>query len=124
MIPSFLFASELNLDRLLQSWCMRTMGQRTSRSSTTTPTEAAKSQPKSRPWMPPIFKYQPLDPSVDSFRLLILEPPKIIKSSEIRCRLVHTTFSQKPAYIALSYTWGSPDEVREIVGCVPKSRKS
>jgi hypothetical protein len=63
----------------------------------------------------PVFKYQPLDSSLDSIRLLILEPTNDTEDSEtLRCRPVHTTFLQRPVYTALSYTWGSPDEGKAI----------
>ncbi|KAH8598385.1 heterokaryon incompatibility protein-domain-containing protein [Bisporella sp. PMI_857] len=53
-----------------------------------------------------LFVYSPLDFSVDGIRLLVLEPAEDINSL-IHCKLQHVTFSQRPKYEALSYTWGS-----------------
>ena len=52
------------------------------------------------------FVYSPLDQSVDSIRLLILEPAQDTNAL-ICCRLQHVTFTQKPKYEALSYSWGN-----------------
>jgi Heterokaryon incompatibility protein (HET) len=57
--------------------------------------------------------YQPLDPSVDSIRLLKLEPGS--GNDQIRCQFVHVAFASKPKYEALSYTWGRSDYPRTIV---------
>ena len=52
------------------------------------------------------FTYSPLDLSVDSIRLLILQPAED-PSALICCKLQHATFAERPKYEALSYTWGS-----------------
>jgi Heterokaryon incompatibility protein (HET) len=52
------------------------------------------------------FPYTALNPSIDSTRLVILEPSDN-KQGVVCCRLVHVTFSELPKYDALSYTWGS-----------------
>jgi hypothetical protein len=55
------------------------------------------------------FTYDRLDSSVNGIRLVVLEPS--LDPYEIaRCSLKHVTFSQKPKYEALSYTWGSQTE--------------
>lgn len=59
-----------------------------------------------------IFKYEPLDLSIDSIRLLVLLPGKL--GDEIECELVHRTFASKPKYEALSYTWGDPSNQKSI----------
>jgi hypothetical protein len=51
------------------------------------------------------FAYQPLDPHVDSTRLLHIEPASN-ESGPLICRLVHATFEQRPKFWALSYVWG------------------
>jgi hypothetical protein len=52
------------------------------------------------------FKYQPLDPSIDSIRLLVILPRQRREDMKIiRCRLVHVKFLDNPSYEALSYTW-------------------
>jgi hypothetical protein len=62
-----------------------------------------------------VFKYQPLDYSRDSIRLLILERlGKYESPVTIRCQLVHVTFHQRPKYEALSYTWGLPEPTKTI----------
>src|SRR5437016_6155011 len=54
-----------------------------------------------------IFSYEPLNPHIDSVRLLVLLPPTPANGDEIGCELEHRTFGSKPIYEALSYTWGS-----------------
>ena len=61
------------------------------------------------------FSYEPLDPSIDSIRLIVLHPPQKGENSKVvRCHLVHTTFRAKPNYDALSYTWGEPEHSQTI----------
>ncbi|KIM99916.1 hypothetical protein OIDMADRAFT_166048 [Oidiodendron maius Zn] len=52
------------------------------------------------------FTYSPLDHSIDSIRLLILQPAED-PSALICCKLQDATFAERPKYEALSYTWGS-----------------
>ena len=62
---------------------------------------------------PEVFRYEPLDPSVDSIRLLELEPadnPQILS-----CRIIHVPFRNRPKYEALSYTWGAPEPTSTIL---------
>ncbi|TAQ85358.1 hypothetical protein B7494_g6324 [Chlorociboria aeruginascens] len=60
------------------------------------------------------FRYSPLDPSIDSIRLVhILPAPNF--HDPIHCRLSHVTFAQKPRYEALSYTWGSENHQKKII---------
>jgi hypothetical protein len=52
------------------------------------------------------FRYQPLNPSIDSIRLLVILPRQRGEDMKIiRCRLVHVKFLDNPSYEALSYTW-------------------
>ena len=59
-----------------------------------------------------VFKYEQLDPSVDSIRLLVLLPGT--EDDDVACELIHKTFASKPKYEALSYTWGDPGNVKSI----------
>lgn len=59
------------------------------------------------------YRYNPLDETIDSIRLLVLHPSKR-RDPQIRCDLVHATFSDKPVYEALSYTWGT-DHPRNLI---------
>lgn len=57
--------------------------------------------------------YQPLDPSRQEIRVLWLHPPAQEddpRRDEIHATLATVSLSQKPAYNALSYTWGAPDD--------------
>ncbi len=69
--------------------------------ATTTPSKICKS-----------YRYLPLQDSPLSIRLAVLLPGG--RGTPIRVKLSQTTFAQRPKYVALSYTWGSPDVVREI----------
>jgi hypothetical protein len=63
------------------------------------------------------FKYTPLDQSIDSIRLIHLQPyakPGTGEEQTIQCRLKHVTFANKPKYDALSYTWGDPTNLKTI----------
>ena len=55
------------------------------------------------------FKYEPLDPLVDSIRLLVLLRGS--KDDDVACELIHKTFGSKPKYEALSYTRGDPSNL-------------
>jgi hypothetical protein len=66
----------------------------------------------------PRFKYQPLDTTVDSIRLLVFNSSI---SSSINCgpeimhlEMINVEFSSMPKYQALSYTWGSPETTKTI----------
>ncbi|RDH29009.1 TPR-like protein [Aspergillus welwitschiae] len=52
------------------------------------------------------FAYSPLDPSSKCIRLLELLPSAAHES--VRCRLHVVDEKCRPSYVALSYTWGSP----------------
>lgn len=58
-----------------------------------------------------VYQYEALDTTIDSIRLLILEPWDGNPGSDdtVYCKLVSTTFRAKPKYEALSYTWGEDD---------------
>ncbi|KAH9203959.1 heterokaryon incompatibility protein-domain-containing protein [Leptodontidium sp. 2 PMI_412] len=51
------------------------------------------------------YRYRPLDNTKGSVRLLKLHAAPD-RDWPIRCSLFHTTFSEAPPYIALSYVWG------------------
>ncbi|KAF2800797.1 hypothetical protein K505DRAFT_227864, partial [Melanomma pulvis-pyrius CBS 109.77] len=57
--------------------------------------------------------YRPLD--VDEIRLVAVQPGT--KTDTIKCEMVYSSFStaREQQYEALSYTWGSPDELRTII---------
>jgi hypothetical protein len=65
-----------------------------------------KSKPRS-------FPYEPLDQSIDSIRLVLLQPGK--GEDIIDCQLIHVTFASKPNYVALSYTWGKAECPKPIL---------
>jgi hypothetical protein len=60
----------------------------------------------------PDLPYRPLDSSHGEIRILNIQPAKK-DSAEIHCRLEYSLLSQKPAYEALSYTWGGPSSSPE-----------
>jgi hypothetical protein len=60
-----------------------------------------------------MFKYKPLDTSVDSIRLLILHGAPS-QDSALSCSLYHTNFAESPHYDALSYEWGSPASTKPL----------
>jgi Heterokaryon incompatibility protein (HET) len=62
------------------------------------------------------FSYRPLEPSLDSMRILELNPPKKNKRA-ISCELIHVTFKERPKYEALSYTWGDDMPKENIFVC-------
>jgi hypothetical protein len=60
-----------------------------------------------------LFQYDPLNPKLDSIRLLELEP--VDNQQMLSCRLIHVPFRDTPVYEALSYTWGSPELTNTIL---------
>ena len=50
------------------------------------------------------YRYTSLGTEEDAIRLLALFPDQ--QAEELKCKIVHTTLSEKPHYEALSYTWG------------------
>jgi hypothetical protein len=60
------------------------------------------------------FIYKPLDTTVDSIRLVILEP-SASPGEVVQCQLVHVTFGKIPKSEALSYTWASEVSQSAIV---------
>ena len=58
------------------------------------------------------FSYQPLDLGAASIRLLRLEPGEW--STEICCELYNASLDTPPPYEALSYVWGSTEDLRQI----------
>lgn len=63
----------------------------------------------------PTFPYQSLDNSKLEIRVFTLKPGR--RSSPIECSLRHvmTDKGSHPSYKALSYTWGSPENLRTIL---------
>jgi hypothetical protein len=59
------------------------------------------------------YGYSPINPLVDSIRLLILEPAESFDST-IFCRLELVELAQKATYDALSYTWGDELATQDI----------
>ncbi|KAH8753764.1 heterokaryon incompatibility protein-domain-containing protein [Hyaloscypha sp. PMI_1271] len=60
-----------------------------------------------------VFQYQPLDPSIREIRLLNLTPTDD-PHSDLELSILHTPLETLSFY-ALSYTWGSPQNPREIL---------
>ena len=60
-----------------------------------------------------MFFYEPLNPHIDSLRLLVLLPSTAFRD-EIGCELEHRTFGSKPIYETLSYTWGNEPASKTI----------
>jgi hypothetical protein len=64
------------------------------------------------------YSYRPLDFDLAtvSIRLLVLLPARRYCGIDcgIECKLTHVSLSSNPTYEALSYTWGSPTNPREI----------
>ncbi|KAH8689770.1 heterokaryon incompatibility protein-domain-containing protein [Phaeosphaeriaceae sp. PMI808] len=58
--------------------------------------------------------YRPLE-GPKEIRLLILEPGKA--SDSVRCCVLPVSLGENPGYEALSYTWGDPNDRREITCC-------
>ncbi|KAF2652979.1 HET-domain-containing protein [Lophiostoma macrostomum CBS 122681] len=48
----------------------------------------------------------------DEFRLLRILPRKM---TTIKCEILHASLDDPPDYIALSYTWGDPQDTRRII---------
>jgi hypothetical protein len=59
--------------------------------------------------MATMFQYPPLDKVPGAIRLLVLSPDHSRADNGIQCRLVPATLDA--AYEALSYTWGTPDDL-------------
>ncbi|KAI1393502.1 heterokaryon incompatibility protein-domain-containing protein [Hypoxylon trugodes] len=65
------------------------------------------------------FHYPPLHPAGNAIRVLVVEPGDF--DDEIISTLTPVVFSEKPKYVALSYTWGYsyPDNVRLPIAPIP-----
>jgi hypothetical protein len=63
--------------------------------------------------MPARFVHEPLQTPDTEIRLLELLPGS--SKEELQCRLFHSPVSNLPAYQPLSYVWGSPRDVVEIL---------
>jgi Heterokaryon incompatibility protein (HET) len=59
------------------------------------------------------FPYRTLDPSNKEIRLLSIQPEQD-RSAPIRCRIQHARLQDSGEYVALSYTWGDPQQTRPI----------
>ena len=58
--------------------------------------------------------YKPLDQLCDEIRLLLILPDTENNTSPLVCKLAHVPLRSKPAYFALSYTWGDRTDLRSI----------
>lgn len=58
------------------------------------------------------YTYMPLDSFSQSIRLVALQPSS--GSNTIECKLHTVALTDCPSYIALSYTWGSPENLVSI----------
>jgi hypothetical protein len=58
------------------------------------------------------YTYEPLSKNPDEIRLLKLMPPS--SSGDIEIEIIHVPSSAPPAYVALSYVWGSPERTHEV----------
>jgi len=58
------------------------------------------------------FHYQPLDPCRNELRPIKL--PNGNRDEAVKCSLSHVSFQNPPEYLALSYTWGDPNNTRPI----------
>ncbi|KAH7134535.1 heterokaryon incompatibility protein-domain-containing protein [Dactylonectria estremocensis] len=61
-----------------------------------------------------MFPYEPFESGVDALRLLVLLPRSSPKDKGINCELHNRAFGSKPAYEALSYTWGTQPATKTI----------
>jgi hypothetical protein len=62
----------------------------------------------------PRYQYSALDSGKESIRLLRIWPSEN-DDHLIECEIFHTTLSQAPPYIALSYTWGDRSGLKQIL---------
>jgi Heterokaryon incompatibility protein (HET) len=64
------------------------------------------------------IQYTPLDPDKAEIRLIELLPRASNSSDQIerfpQCNLIHVSLLEEPEYIALSYTWGDPQDTQPI----------
>jgi hypothetical protein len=64
------------------------------------------------------IQYAPLDPSKREIRLIELLPRATNNSSQSElapwCNLIYVSLEDKPDYVALSYTWGDPQDAKLI----------
>jgi hypothetical protein len=63
---------------------------------------------------PRAFQYTPLDLAFGNFRLLRILPTSLSQSGQISCQMIHRNFTTHEFW-ALSYTWGSQENKREIL---------
>ena len=61
------------------------------------------------------FRYEPLEHSARSIRLLKVEAEIVSDLHPIRCHLETFELDDCPPYIALSYTWGDPEPCHDIL---------
>ncbi|KAK0744662.1 heterokaryon incompatibility protein-domain-containing protein [Apiosordaria backusii] len=62
---------------------------------------------------PPKLKYEALNPNKNSIRILRLLPGRWI--DDIQCELQTASLDDNPAYEALSYVWGNPQDTGPII---------
>ena len=68
------------------------------------------------------FEYPPLTAAVDALRVLRLAPGEFYEP--LKCTLTSMTFSEKPKYVALSYTWGVPYTDMSDLSVLPNNADS
>jgi hypothetical protein len=61
------------------------------------------------------LRYQPLDPEKDTIRLLTVFPGKADEQN--RCEFSQVDLIDRPAYIALSYTWDQSGGLANVICC-------
>lgn len=73
---------------------------------------------------PSYSDYQPLDPAKREIRLL--EICRLKSSNLVSCEILHQSLDDSPKYSALSYNWGAPSAVRDVLvnGTKIKIRKT
>ena len=68
------------------------------------------------------FEYPPLTAAVDALRVLRLSPGELYEP--LKCTLTPMTFSEKPKYVALSYTWRVPYPDMSDLSVLPNNADS
>jgi hypothetical protein len=61
-----------------------------------------------------MYQYSALDSSRQSMRLLQVWPSEH-DDRLIECEIIHTTLTEAPPYVALSYTWGDKSGLKQIL---------
>jgi hypothetical protein len=65
------------------------------------------------------INYSPLDRSRSEIRLIELLPKTMMSPHQdemsVYCKLFHVSLNENPQYVALSYTWGDPQDTQTII---------